>query len=1164
MKYLLAWAICCWAWPSVALAQAGLDIERLSNLRSVVFTADSSPVKLDSNSIFPTSISVTDAEGKVLNNSQFYLDWVSGRISITDSLYWETELKAVFRVLPYAIQPYYSKKKFPGYSWKDSTFLDPYFYDPTYAILQENPFDFGGLNYNGSFARGISFGNNQDLVVNSTLDLQLSGTIGDIEILAALTDNNIPIQPDGSTQQIQEFDQVYIQVTKGQNKFIAGDYTIQSRDHYFVKFDKQLQGASYKTGFTLEKGWQTQHSLSFAVAKGKFSRNQFFGREGDQGPYKLTGINGETFIIILAGSERVYADGRLLQRGENNDYIMDYNTGEIIFTPNFLMTKFIRIVVEFEYAERNYFRSLIHSGHTIQKKGLKLYADFYTEQDSKNRPILADVDSLSEAIMQSVGNNIERALVPGYRIGEYNPSRVQYSMIDTLVDGITYDSVFVLISSAQPVVYDLNFSFVGQGSGDYVADKNALNQRAYRWVAPVNGQPQGSYAPIVQLITPKQDQYAVLGLDYQVNTQTRVRSEWSYSSRDPNMFSDLGNPQNRGFAALNALDRRDTLGKKDWILDTKASYELRSDNYQPPEQYRPVEFSRDWNQFGNTKAFEHFTVAGLQVSNNEHVFRGGAEVTSFQRKGVFSGLQQRYFADFRKNNWDIRAEMRWLSSEDSIKKASFLRPTIHLGRSFSKLKGLYLAAGGFTEFNNLRNVETDTLSREAYYFNNLYAQIRTSDTSAWTNTLEYRYRSDFFPSGKDFRKLAIGHDISINGVANRLKNQTLSWRFTFRDFTSLDSSVTGSASDKNFLGRGEYGFRIKKGAVRFNALYELGSGQERVREFSYLEVPPGQGLYQWLDENGDGVQQLNEFVISQFPDSARFVRVLTNVNEFIQARIVTYNQVIQLNPKAVWFNEEGIKKFISRFNVNSTIVLTRRTFKGADVSPFNPFLLNTDDPNVVSLNSSFRNSVFFNQGNPKYYINYTWFLNQDKVLLVNGSDARRKQEQTLETNVTLVKTLTGNVKLASGRNTYTSEFFSQNNFDLAIFRILPSFSWLFKTLIRTTISYEFENKTNPVELGGELARANKLSYDFRFSQVGKQTIELKFSFVNFKYNGLTGTAKSYQILDGLQPGQNFIWSLSYDRNLSNNLQLNLSYNGRKTGTNGPVIHTGQAALRALF
>jgi hypothetical protein len=72
--------------------------------------------------------------------------------------------------------------------------------------------------------------------------------------------------------------------------------------------------------------------------------------------------------------------------------------------------------------------------------------------------------------------------------------------------------------------------------------------------------------------------------------------------------------------------------------------------------------------------------------------------------------------------------------------------------------------------------------------------------------------------------------------------------------------------------------------------------------------------------------------------------------------------------------------------------------------------------------------------------------------------------------------------------------------------------------------------------------------------------------VNFFKNEFTGNANTpvaYQILEGLQPGNNFTWSLLAQKKLTKFLDLNLNYFGRKTETS-KTIHTGTLQLKAYF
>ncbi|HEU4719425.1 MAG TPA: hypothetical protein VFU15_16385, partial [Bacteroidia bacterium] len=504
-------------------------------------------VVLDTLSIVPGTFSVLSG-GTPLDTAKFTLLPAEAQLILKPGVPRDS-LHVKYAVFPVLFTHSFSHKNQQQFTSRPDHADNPFLYRPGDAKA-DDPFATGGLTKSGSLSRGISFGNTRDLSVNSALNLQLSGKLTDnIDLTMAATDDNLPIQPDGTTQQLQEFDRVYIQLSGKGTKLIAGDFFTSRPNSYFMNFNKRGQGLNITSVIPLDEKDPKKTfgvSGSIALSKGKFARNVIQGVEGNQGPYRLTGAENELFIIVLSGTEKVYLDGKLLTRGQDNDYIIDYNTAQITFTAKQLITKDKRIVVEFQYSDRNYSRSLVHTGFEYKSDKFALRFNAYSEQDSKNQPLQQTLTDADRLIMAAVGDTLLKAVVPGVDSVPFSGDLVLYKKVDTLVGATLYRNVYVYSTSSDSAHYRLSFSYVGANHGNYIQYSTSANGKTFRWIAPVSGVPQGDYEPVILLITPKKKQLVTFGGDVQLSKNTFFTGELAYSSNDLNTFSSYDSFDDKG------------------------------------------------------------------------------------------------------------------------------------------------------------------------------------------------------------------------------------------------------------------------------------------------------------------------------------------------------------------------------------------------------------------------------------------------------------------------------------------------------------------------------------------------------------------------------------------------------------------------------------------
>lgn len=1162
--------------------------QQLSNLRKKAFALNKTKdtLKLDTLSIVPGTLTLTYGNAHLLDTSYYKLDEVSGKIFLlqdrlkgqnisTDSVY------VNYRVFPYDFSQTLQHKNKNTVHPTLYAQQDAYYYQVN-PNNPNDPLDMGTLSKSGSISRGITFGNSQNLSVNSNLNLQLAGKLSNnVNVLVAATDNNLPIQPEGNTQQLQDFDKVFVKLYNRDASLIAGDYELNSPQDYFMKFYKKAQGGMINTRFITQQNKDTtkegmlKFTLAGAISKGKFAENKITPIDGNLGPYRLTGTDNETYIVVLSGTESVYLDGQLMQRGQNNDYTIDYNSALVTFTPKHLITQNTRIVIDFQYSDLNYLRSLIHAGTEYHDAKTNLHFNIYSEQDAKNQPLQQNLSDQQKQLMAAIGDTISKAIVPGIDSIAFNSTQVLYRKVDTTVNTFSYIA-YVYCTDSTKAHFALSFTQVAQGQGDYVQIPSAANGSVFKWMAPVGGIHQGNFQPIVQLITPKKKQMATLGGDYKVGAHTIISAEGAITNNDVNTFSAYDKSQDVGYAGSanihNVAYFADSAANKGkvWKLISNLGYEGVQHDFNPIERYRPVEFSRDWNRTNDTiYGNQNLLNANLALCNKKDLFQYGFQ--SLTEQNLYTGIKQNISLKFNEAGFNTVANGSLLDTKSTTEISQYYKEGATVSH---KLFFWVVGAGEATENDVFRSRQTDsivstnsTLFDQANSFKYVQwnAFIRSGDTNKNSYGFNYQERTDYGARSNTFLKSMFSRNLSFDiNLAKNPKNRFKA-NVTYHILSVFDTVLAVGQQPVNALvGQAQYDLNALHGVIFSSTFYQAGSGLQPKEEYTYVQVAEGQGVYAWTDFNNDGIKQLNEFYVAPFPDEADYIKVYTPTNQYIKTYTSGFTETFSLKPAAVWATKKGLRGFIGRFSEQVAIHVDRKTTDNNPALAYNPFLQNIADTNVVGLNSSIRNTVFFNQLNPTFGADYTYSDNINKTILEEtGAQSRETSYNQLHGRLNFTTKWTIEAEGKLGEDISSAQFFSANNFNVALKEVQPKLTYQPSTSFRTSLLFIYTNKINASSQGGGVSTQQNYGTEVKYNVLKKGSLIATFNFVKIDFNGEASSPLGFEMLQGLNIGNNYTWSLSYQVNLSANIQLSLAYNGRDS-QGAKIINTGSAQVRAFF
>ncbi len=1112
--------------------------------------------ELKSVSIIPFSERI-ELRNRILKKSEYEISYESASFRLSDSL--------AYSIFDTLIISYKTVRLSLKKEYKRRSLVIRYdeIYNDSIRVIQAEE---GGLTTesifgsdiqkSGTLVRGFTVGTTRDFTLSSGLRLQLSGKLSeDIEIVAALTDENTPIQPEGNTERLDELDKVFIEVRHPNVIGTFGDYDLNERIGEFGVINRKLQGLKGQFFYK-----ENSSVVAIASSKGKFNSQQINGIDGVQGPYRLSGANNERDIIIIAGSEKVFIDGEEMTRGENNDYTIEYSNAQITFTPKRLITSASRISVDFEYTDRKFKRNTFAGNikTSFFDDRLNVSFNYFREGDDEDSPVDFSLSDEDKKILSTAGDDRNKAVRSGVSLAEPDSlGNVKgiYVEVDSTLNGDPF-KYYVYNPGDPNAIYNVIFSFVGDGEGDYI--KESLGR--YRFVGSGNG----GYLPVQFLPLPELRQMGNVVVDAEPWKDVFLQMELAGSLWDKNKLSENDENDNSGYARNINLQIKPkeveigglSLGK----IGLTYKDRFVEDRFTSLDRFNTVEFGRDYNVQNNLIEDEVLREVGLNLVPFDQL-KINSKYGYLSKGSRFK--TNRYLSDvnlFEKDSYDVKYKLDYAETKNNNLNSNWLKQSAVASYKFGYFKP---GADFYFEKKKDKFTNKDSLLSTSLQYVETAPFLKIIDLFGFDASLKYSIRDESFPIDgdliKESRAATQKYELNYKGI--REFNTDLNLTLRKKEYTDKFKE-RGFLDNETVLIRSQSRFNFWERLLDGDLFYEVSSQRSARLEKVFVRVPQGTGNYIYLgDLNNNGIAEENEFELVAF-DGDFIVTTIPTDELFPVIDLKTSTrwkiEFDKFSKSQNWFT--SIIKPVStetfvRIEENSRIEDTKQIY----LLNFNKFM---NDSTTIRGSNLFQQDIHLYRNQTDFSLRFRYIQRNNMNQYSAGIERGYFRERSIRVRFKLVQEVTNQTEYINQNDNVAAPATSNRARIVDNDEVNTDFSY--RPIRQLEVGFKFgvgrsqDNlPQNPtiIDINSQTLRAN-------LSFAGKGRLRLEVERSELTANTQDNTIP-FEITRGKRIGKNYFWRLNFDYRFANNLQSTVSYDGRLQG-GGKAIHTLRAEARAYF